>query len=313
MERVCESDSVLRIDCASAREFLRVLQPIHKTWRGETADRWLFRGHRDQSWKLLPRVFREGKHLVRGKLVQFPMADGVEQVGAEHRLLYEFVTLADDVGVRLPEGSLHVLNPWDGDQRDPEWPRTAVWNLLASAAHHGVPTRLLDFTYDPLVAAFFAAGGDLEDAPHPCRLSPRMCVWAFDRDFLQKWYEPPNTEPQIESLIQRVLVVSAPRAENQFLANQRGSFLLTAQGAVESRPIDLVEIVRQGVEGAKDSPPFRGLLPPLIKVTCPASAAREVLRLLERYHVSRVYLMPTLDNVANAVMRSESRRRYTGG
>ena len=106
------------------------------------------------------------------------------------------VTSLDRLGGQLHEKcdlESHILRNYARQSRPHVDAAADDWELLFSAQHHGVPTRLLDWTYSPLVAAHFATAvaTATEDrvvwrldwrAVHRCFGFPELALFTRDLD-----------------------------------------------------------------------------------------------------------------------------------
>jgi hypothetical protein len=169
-----------------------------------------------------------------------------------------------------------------------------LYEALAVAQHHGVPTRLLDFSYDPNVAAYFAA-------ENPPTAAEEIAVWCVDLELIA--LAAKDLHCQLE-------IVTVPKVRNRNLAAQKALFLLdldVALGRYAAFESSIAEHIRSGAQVGRVPEGSCGVR----KFCLPTSECGTLLDLLERLGVDRAHLMPSFDGVVRE-LESRRRRRVTG-
>jgi hypothetical protein len=287
------------VRCATAVEFVNAISPTADYFRnGE----WIFRGQ-GRDLALLPSAFRES----RMRQMQSRGWDRwtyLFQARAELRLIRRFYTIADRAGLAVPEDSYDVrdvLGSIDSDRDEfvRIWPQARLLPLIALAQHHGVPTRLLDWTHSPWVAAYFAAVTALRTKA--TQLSDcKIVVWAFDSLMSVVVPEADDDDDVVVGRVPgAVEVVTTPYGNNRNLAAQQGVHLVyrlaqppQAMAVIQRDPFDhALRFAHATAEEEKV----------LFKFVLPPTEAGALLRLLKKTGVTGATLFPGFDGVARAM------------
>jgi len=125
----------------------------------------LYRGQGNSLWGLVPSIFRANSE---AKLTSYAPAIGHIMHGTtfdkfkdkfvriEQILLQLYTAVADRSGIHIPEynyqTSLLIDNGWSNSD---SWPPNEILSIIAMAQHHGIPTRMLDWSTNPYTALYF--------------------------------------------------------------------------------------------------------------------------------------------------------------
>jgi hypothetical protein len=274
---------------ANARELIDGLRDLALDEKApELAAGYIFRGQGNASWPLMPRAFRANTILGYESRQFCRISDGTprrtwDQGNAELTAVMEFLQLADKVGLDLPLDHewLRRWNPFQNrvghDIGIQEWPPQGLYEALALAQHHGVPTRFLDFTYDPLIAAFFAAENPPLHATH-------IAVWSVDLEAVLA------SDPAGHG----IEIVTVSGTQNKNLNAQKGLFVLDRSGTFWQDHV---------VDGSLG-------YPIVVKKYClPVNQSTNLLNLLSKLGVDRAHLMPSFDGVLKELEARRERQK----
>jgi len=271
----------------TAEEFLDALHPRNVRWMPRHHD-WIFRGHGDSNWPLRPSAYRPKSWEPFGGFD--PTTEYEEfRLGCEIQLLQMFAEHLDRAGHHLPGATRQQIDALAPSGSVGPWPHWLV-ELAAFAQHHGVPTRLLDFTRHGPVAAYFAAAEPNEPTEH-------LCVWAFDTNLFGRGDHSSDRWLTLERV---------SRWSNPNLHAQDGLFALWSN--LELLSFD--DIVKE-----RWSPYPKGGVTPVLgrKMLLPRSEAKDLLRLLVYDRISAATMFPSPDGVVRALKEEALHRGYSYG
>ena len=218
----------------------------------ETAGSFIYRGQRDSNWTLVSTLMRTD-------------------------LVWSLNDFQGYFNYVLPQ-VLEKVEAWEGRSWDLA-SQLGLAEFIAYLQHNGFPTPLLDWTYSPYVAAYFA----FEGVDHFDPQSERISIYCFNQ---KSWAEKYKQEYDIAHDSAHVSFLRPRIVGNHKLALQQGCFIYSNVKDIE------VHIRAHETETQKY----------LTKYTLAVSERPKIISELALMGISAVQLMPSIESVCKKAL-----------
>jgi hypothetical protein len=261
--------SITEVVVSSLGDLIDKVTPTEPDPRtGRRRDSGVYRGDRDASWPLLTSLDTLGG-----------AGSPHSKAELEEHILRNFIRYSRPYFSHPPEND---------------------WEVLVAAQHHGLPTRLLDWTYSPLVAAHFAT---VEND----RNSDRV-VWRLDWKSVHRFFRLPELALLIQDLegilagdrpMTPWMLFNAPPDAKQFACMLEPPSL-SPRIVAQSATFTLCSDRKQSFDRFLEK---HGLGSALTRLVIPARDAARFRDQLDLVSVDERRLFPDLDGVAAQMRR----------
>lgn len=240
-------------ECEDIDDFIFRLTTLSKMIDAGDNYRYIYRGVADINHKLIPSALREKNvdsasynklwstyESIEGSIDDTSKNNEVVQRRAELYIIQKFYQYSEYAGLPLPlitnhnmrEELLHghglelqmaIFGTNFNSNISVQWPPKELYPIMSLAQHYGLPTRLLDWSRNPFIAAYFAASGAIQRLNNGDNPKSLLCIYASIADIFETYagYDT-STNPEIK--IYPARLIQPPSAENPNLLAQQGVF-----------------------------------------------------------------------------------------